>query len=212
MKKKKRREKGNLIINGHGPYVSFLLASCYYNEYQCNNGYCIPDVERCDGYYDCGDISDEWNCSLGKILIIILCKTVFWYIPSSLLRESCAHSQYKISYNLYCAGGRASSLGLAVGVSVVALLCCIVIIAGCCCCCYAYNKKRTRRTRTAPSQHVATVTAVTAVTSQTTTSSHAADKLQRTKADYPPPYTPTVVSSPLWFQVSLYITQSAYMI
>lgn len=85
-------------MNSHGPYVSFLLASCYYNEYQCNNGYCIPDVERCDGYYDCGDDSDEWNCSSGTVLIIILCTTVtvFWYIPSSLLCESHAYTYIQV--------------------------------------------------------------------------------------------------------------------
>ena len=57
-------------------------------------------------------------------------------------------------------------------------------------------------TRTAPAVTIVT----TAVASQTTTSSHVADysdKLQRAKADYPPPYTPTVVSSPPWIQVSL---------
>ena len=127
----------------------------------------------------------------------------------------CTYTHTSTRYHLiYCAGGRGSSLGLAVGVSVVVLLCCIIIIAGCCCGGYSYNRKSTR-TRTAPLQHVATATAVTAVTSPTTTSSHVAeysDELQRAKADYPPPYTPTVVSSPPWFQVSLYITQCAYMI
>ncbi|XP_064641241.1 complement component C6-like [Lineus longissimus] len=50
------------------------------NSFQCKNGYCINRYHRCDGYNNCGDSSDEYNCYvLGKakgltsqqILIII---------------------------------------------------------------------------------------------------------------------------------------------
>ena len=114
----------------------------------------------------------------------------------------------------YCAGGgSSSSTGLTVGVVVVILCCVCFCCGGCCCGGHSYNRTQRSRARTVP-VHVATVTTVATATPQTRTSSQVADysdKLQRAKADYPPPYTPTVVSPPPWFQVSLCITQSVHM-
>ena len=52
------------------------LAGCSQNEFKCNNDKCIPASYRCDFGNDCGDGSDEQNCS--KIektsLIVTLCR------------------------------------------------------------------------------------------------------------------------------------------
>jgi len=36
---------------------------CEANEFQCNTGACIEASWRCDGEDDCGDYSDELNCT-----------------------------------------------------------------------------------------------------------------------------------------------------
>ncbi|XP_071492677.1 MAM and LDL-receptor class A domain-containing protein 2-like isoform X11 [Diadema antillarum] len=36
--------------------------SCYSWQFQCNDGSCISDYYRCNGYSNCGDGSDEYNC------------------------------------------------------------------------------------------------------------------------------------------------------
>jgi len=36
---------------------------CLAGYYRCNDGECIPQCQRCDGTYDCGDWSDEYNCN-----------------------------------------------------------------------------------------------------------------------------------------------------
>jgi low density lipoprotein receptor-related protein 5/6 len=38
---------------------------CSYSEYECSNGYCIPQSQRCDGYNDCSDNSDEYCSTSG---------------------------------------------------------------------------------------------------------------------------------------------------
>lgn len=37
--------------------------TCGPHEFRCKNNNCIPDHWRCDGQSDCGDNSDEENCS-----------------------------------------------------------------------------------------------------------------------------------------------------
>uniref|UniRef100_A0A3P9PSX4 ST14 transmembrane serine protease matriptase a n=1 Tax=Poecilia reticulata TaxID=8081 RepID=A0A3P9PSX4_POERE len=41
-------------------------------KFHCRNGLCISQNLTCDGWNDCGDMSDEKNCSTG------LCKPLFW--------------------------------------------------------------------------------------------------------------------------------------
>ena len=42
----------------------FILGgSCASNEFECSNGKCIRASWKCDGDNDCGDSSDETNCS-----------------------------------------------------------------------------------------------------------------------------------------------------
>jgi len=40
------------------------VASCCDDQIRCaNTGLCVPAEWVCDGYDDCGDMSDEMNCS-----------------------------------------------------------------------------------------------------------------------------------------------------
>ena len=41
------------------------LDLCSTSEYECSNGYCIQQSQRCDGYNDCWDNSDEYCSTSG---------------------------------------------------------------------------------------------------------------------------------------------------
>ncbi|XP_064118059.1 uncharacterized protein LOC135223524 isoform X2 [Macrobrachium nipponense] len=43
---------------------TLLLTLCHASEYTCDDGSCIPREQRCDQKTQCGDLSDEFNCSV----------------------------------------------------------------------------------------------------------------------------------------------------
>ena len=47
-------------------------------QFTCANGDCIVRGRRCDGYDDCGDLSDEWDCS--KTLNFKLTSIFYMYV------------------------------------------------------------------------------------------------------------------------------------
>lgn len=40
--------------------------NCLDSQFKCSNGSCIPQSWRCDSDNDCGDASDEANCTVGR--------------------------------------------------------------------------------------------------------------------------------------------------
>lgn len=40
-----------------------VTAECGEDEFTCSNKFCVPIARRCDQDNDCGDLSDEKNCS-----------------------------------------------------------------------------------------------------------------------------------------------------
>jgi hypothetical protein len=52
------------LLIGEVPSSTF----CESDEFECHNGKCIYDSWRCNGADECGDNSDELNCSDGKSL------------------------------------------------------------------------------------------------------------------------------------------------
>lgn len=49
---------------GIGSQLELSLATCTAEQYMCNDGQCIDIADRCDAKDDCGDKTDEDNCSI----------------------------------------------------------------------------------------------------------------------------------------------------
>ncbi|CAJ0928445.1 unnamed protein product [Ranitomeya imitator] len=57
--------KDSTQLEGYGcvnELVHWQKAYCSENLYRCNTGKCLNHSFVCDGYNDCGDLSDEQNC------------------------------------------------------------------------------------------------------------------------------------------------------
>ena len=52
-----------LIFQSFYVAVDFSEYVCGHGLFPCQRGSCIDSYRRCDGYDDCGDGSDEKNCS-----------------------------------------------------------------------------------------------------------------------------------------------------
>ena len=56
------------------------IVACRSGEFQCSNGDCIAEAERCDGKFDCRDRSDESGCRKFRFLFLI------WFEMCQLIR------------------------------------------------------------------------------------------------------------------------------
>lgn len=45
-------------------FLFSFVEICGADEFQCRDGYCIPNARRCDGFPHCRDSSDESECSI----------------------------------------------------------------------------------------------------------------------------------------------------
>ena len=68
-----------ISIHGYDLYLFIILylfpsetkvPACLPTSFKCDNNQCISNHYRCDGDDDCGDKSDEKNCSKRKFLTI----------------------------------------------------------------------------------------------------------------------------------------------
>ena len=57
------------------PFTRPLAIGCGSGLFTCDSGECIPASWECDGWYDCGDGSDESSC--GKVYINLTCDHYF---------------------------------------------------------------------------------------------------------------------------------------
>jgi len=56
--------QADIIVDGRQPFYACDCAACRPDQFQCaNTSRCIPGGWICDGIIDCGDMSDERNCS-----------------------------------------------------------------------------------------------------------------------------------------------------
>ena len=63
------------------------IGACTTYEFACANGICIPSAYECDGDNDCGDRSDELNCT-GESFMYLIWIMILWIITSEQSKQS----------------------------------------------------------------------------------------------------------------------------
>ena len=51
-------------IDENGEIIKLHFSECNHDEFNCDDGQCVEQIERCDGNNDCKDTSDELQCDL----------------------------------------------------------------------------------------------------------------------------------------------------
>ena len=71
-------------------------------QFTCANGDCIVRGRRCDGYDDCGDLSDEWDCSK---TLNFKPTSIFYMYTSMISSEACYLNETTWYFISGCADG-----------------------------------------------------------------------------------------------------------
>jgi len=62
----------------------YVCTACRSNEFRCvSNGMCISTCQLCDGYSQCGDYSDEHDCTFNNSKSSLTCLKMSYYFISS---------------------------------------------------------------------------------------------------------------------------------
>ncbi|XP_069796078.1 suppressor of tumorigenicity 14 protein homolog isoform X2 [Narcine bancroftii] len=101
-----------------GVFSAFSPSDPCPNEFTCRSGMCVASDLRCDGWNDCGDLSDEMKCNCGADQLTCdngLCKPKLWFCDrkndcgdhSDEKECACAVNQWKCADGLCIANDKA---------------------------------------------------------------------------------------------------------